>query len=51
MGTTRSILICCRDENLAGDVNGDKIIDIKDAEIIANNYGKKGVSVKDGDLE
>ncbi len=29
------------DENLAGDVNGDKVIDIKDAEIIANNYGKK----------
>ncbi len=38
------------DENLAGDVNGDKVIDIKDAEIIASNYGKKGVSVKDGDL-
>ena len=28
------------DENLAGDVNGDKVIDIKDAEIIASNYGK-----------
>ncbi|MBG9689326.1 hypothetical protein ABD97_29725 [Bacillus mycoides] len=38
------------DENLAGDVNGDKVIDIKDAEIIASKYGKKGVSVKDGDL-
>ena len=29
------------DENLAGDVNGDKVIDIKDAEIIASNYGKR----------
>ncbi|KXI42676.1 UNVERIFIED_CONTAM: hypothetical protein ACS92_00320, partial [Bacillus cereus] len=38
------------DKNLAGDVNSDKLIDIKDAEIIASNYGKKGVSVKDCDL-
>ncbi|EEL79802.1 Peptidase Vpr; Serine peptidase; MEROPS family S08A [Bacillus cereus AH1271] len=38
------------DENLAGDVNGDKVIDVKDAEIIASNFGKKGLSVKDGDL-
>ncbi|PEV98473.1 hypothetical protein CN425_21130 [Bacillus cereus] len=32
----------------SGDVNGDKGINSKNAEIIANNYGKKGVSVKDG---
>ncbi|OUB67515.1 hypothetical protein BK744_23430 [Bacillus thuringiensis serovar zhaodongensis] len=38
------------DENLAGDVNGDKVIDIKDAKIIASNYIKKGLTVKDGDL-
>ncbi|MBJ3791090.1 peptidase, partial [Bacillus sp. OA1] len=31
------------EENIAGDVNGDKVIDIKDAEIIASNYGKKGL--------
>lgn len=38
------------DQNLAGGVNGDKVIDNKDAEIIASNYGKRRLAVKDGDL-
>ena len=38
------------DDNLAGDVNGDKMVDIQDARIAALSYGKGKVSVKDGDI-
>ncbi|MDM5153437.1 S8 family serine peptidase [Bacillus sp. DX1.1] len=38
------------DDNLAGDVNGDKMVDIQDARIAALSYEKEKVSVKDGDI-
>ena len=38
------------DDNPAGDVNGDKMVDIQDARIAALSYGKGTVSVKDGDI-
>ncbi|MDM5156904.1 S8 family serine peptidase [Bacillus sp. DX1.1] len=38
------------DNNLAGDLNSDKMVDIKDARIAALSYGKEKVSVTDGDV-
>ncbi|WIY61903.1 S8 family serine peptidase [Bacillus arachidis] len=38
------------DDNLAGDVNGDKMVDIQDARIAALSYEKGKVAVKDGDI-
>ena len=38
------------DDSLAGDVNGDKMVDIQDARIAALSYGKGKVFVKDGDI-
>ncbi|MDF2038407.1 S8 family serine peptidase [Cytobacillus oceanisediminis] len=36
--------------NLAGDVNGDKMVDIEDAIIAAFSYGKENVGVNKGDI-
>jgi subtilisin family serine protease len=38
------------DDNLAGDVNQDKVIDIEDLIFAVKFYGAKNVSVKKGDL-
>ncbi|WP_144511622.1 S8 family serine peptidase [Bacillus thuringiensis] len=49
-GEVRGQYVGARAKNLAGDVNGDRLIDIRDMQSVVDVYGKKDASILPQDL-